>query len=52
VAFRIHPSEVMDFVQPRFMSASEAVSFNDRFWRSIDLTRAQLGYDPALARRA
>jgi poly-gamma-glutamate synthesis protein (capsule biosynthesis protein) len=52
VAFRLHPSEVMDFVQPRFMSASESVSFNDRFWRSIDLTRAQLGYNPSLARRA
>ncbi|HYI25604.1 MAG TPA: CapA family protein [Thermomicrobiales bacterium] len=43
IGFRIHPTEVVDFVQPRFLSPRETVRFNDRFWRSIDLTRAQFG---------
>ncbi|HYI25078.1 MAG TPA: CapA family protein [Thermomicrobiales bacterium] len=43
IGFRIHPTEVVDFVQPRFLSPRETVGFNDRFWRSIDLTRAQFG---------
>jgi len=52
IGFRLHPSECLDFVQPRFMSGLEAASFMDRFWRSVDLTRRQLGYDPASTRRA
>jgi poly-gamma-glutamate synthesis protein (capsule biosynthesis protein) len=52
VGFRIHPTEVIDFVQPRFMSGLETVSFNDRFWRSVDLMRTENGYDPALTRPA
>jgi poly-gamma-glutamate synthesis protein (capsule biosynthesis protein) len=43
VGFRIHPTEVLDFVQPRFLGPRERAGFNDRFWRSVDLTRAQLG---------
>lgn len=39
VNYRIHPTEIMDFVQPRFMSASEKISFWDRHWRSCDLIR-------------
>jgi poly-gamma-glutamate synthesis protein (capsule biosynthesis protein) len=50
VGFRIHPVEIMDFVQPRFMSPGERVCFNDRFWRSIDLTRKEYGYDSAMMR--
>ena len=42
-AQRLHPVEIVDFVQPRFMGPREKAGFNDRFWRSVDLTRAQLG---------
>jgi hypothetical protein len=30
------------------MSPGERVSFNDRFWRSIDLTRKEYGYGPGM----
>jgi poly-gamma-glutamate synthesis protein (capsule biosynthesis protein) len=43
VGFRIHGVEIMDFVQPRFMSAREHAGFMDRFWRSVDLTRRRQG---------
>lgn len=43
VGFRIHGVEIMDFVQPRLMSAREHAGFMDRFWRSVDLTRRQQG---------
>jgi len=43
VGFRIHGVEIMDFVQPRFMSAREHAGFMDRFWRSVDLTRRRKG---------
>jgi poly-gamma-glutamate synthesis protein (capsule biosynthesis protein) len=52
VGFRIHPVEIEDFVQPRFMSPGERVSFNDRFWRSIDLTRNEYGNDLGKTRKA
>ncbi len=41
IGFRTHGVEIMDFVQPRFMSSREQVGFMDRFWRSVDLTRVQ-----------
>jgi poly-gamma-glutamate synthesis protein (capsule biosynthesis protein) len=50
IGFKIYGVEIMDFVQPRFMSAQEQVSFFDRHWRSIDLTRKQYGYDLAMMR--
>jgi poly-gamma-glutamate synthesis protein (capsule biosynthesis protein) len=40
VNYRIHPTEVLDFAQPRFMSSPEKVSFWDRHWRSCDVMRA------------
>ncbi len=43
VGFRTHGVEIMDFVQPRFMSSREQAGFTDRFWRSVDLTRAKFG---------
>jgi hypothetical protein len=43
VGLRLHPVEIVDFVQPRFMGPREKAGFNDRFWRSVDLTRVQLG---------
>lgn len=48
--FRIHPTDVLDFVQPRFMSGLQTASFNDRFWRSVDLTRSIRGWDRELSR--
>jgi poly-gamma-glutamate synthesis protein (capsule biosynthesis protein) len=46
VNYRIHPSEVLDFVQPRFQSSREKASFWDRHWRSVDLIRAAYDYTP------
>ena len=46
VNYRVHPTEVLDFVQPRFMSTLEKVSFWDRHWRSSDLIRAAHGHTP------
>jgi poly-gamma-glutamate synthesis protein (capsule biosynthesis protein) len=48
--FRIHPVDVLDFFQPRFMSGLQTAGFNDRFWRSVDLTRKTRGWDRELAR--
>jgi poly-gamma-glutamate synthesis protein (capsule biosynthesis protein) len=47
VNYRIHPTEVLDFVQPRLMSSSEKTSFWDRHWRSIDMIRSSFDYTPA-----
>jgi poly-gamma-glutamate synthesis protein (capsule biosynthesis protein) len=52
VGFKLHGVEIMDFVQPRFMSSREHAAFNDRFWRSVDLTRKEYGYDAATTRKA
>jgi len=41
VGFKTHGVEIMDFVQPRFMSGREQAAFMDRFWRSVDMTRAK-----------
>lgn len=43
VGFKTHGVEIMDFVQPRFMSSREQAGFMDRFWRSVDLTRLKFG---------
>jgi len=43
VSFKTHGVEIMDFVQPRFMSGREQAAFMDRFWRSTDLTRLKFG---------
>jgi poly-gamma-glutamate synthesis protein (capsule biosynthesis protein) len=48
--FRIHPVDILDFFQPRFMSGLQSAGFNDRFWRSVDLTRATRGWDRELTR--
>lgn len=37
VGIRIHGIEIVDFVQPRFMSPREHASLMDRYWRSTDL---------------
>lgn len=39
VSFKTHGVEIMDFVQPRFMSGREQAAFSDRFWRSCDMIR-------------
>jgi len=43
VSFKTHGVEIMDFVQPRFMSGREQAAFMDRFWRSVDMTRLKFG---------
>ena len=43
VGFKTHGVEIMDFVQPRFMSSREQAGFMDRFWRSVDMTRLKFG---------
>ncbi len=48
--FRIHPVDILDFFQPRFMSGLQSAGFNDRFWRSVDLTRKTRGWDRELTR--
>jgi len=50
--FRIHPTGVLNQFQPRFRSGLESAGFMDRFWRSVDLTRQKIGYDPAVTRPA
>lgn len=37
IGMRLHGVEIIDFVQPRFMSAREHASLMDRFWRATDL---------------
>jgi len=41
IGMRIHGVEIVDFVQPRFMSARENASLMDRFWRATDLLRRE-----------
>ncbi len=39
VGMRFHGVEIVDFVQPRFMSEREHAALMDRFWRATDLLR-------------
>ncbi|HEV2066980.1 MAG TPA: CapA family protein [Thermomicrobiales bacterium] len=41
IGMRIHGVEIVDFVQPRFMSERENASLMDRFWRATDLLRRE-----------
>lgn len=41
VGMRLHGVEIVDFVQPRFMSSREHASLMDRFWRATDLLRRE-----------
>jgi len=41
VGMRLHGVEIVDFVQPRFMSSREHASMMDRFWRATDLLRRE-----------
>jgi poly-gamma-glutamate synthesis protein (capsule biosynthesis protein) len=40
VGLRVHPVEIEEFSQPRFMGPGEAAAFMDRFWTSTDLRAA------------
>nr|MBA2246611.1 CapA family protein [Chloroflexia bacterium] len=43
VGIRIRGVEIVDFVQPRFMSQGEHASLMNRYWRSTDLRIRELG---------
>ena len=43
VGIRIHGVEIVDFVQPRFMSQGEHASLMNRYWRSTDLRIREQG---------
>ncbi len=43
VGIRVHGVEIVDFVQPRFMSAGEHASLMNRYWRSTDLRVREQG---------